>query len=171
MRPCIRVSSRLPPVALVHHSVHSGALSLSRIPSQVSVSAGDTSSLTLKSTLSQPTTIWAIGTVDGTPAGFLNANKIEHMHPSDSRMSSWGPVTYTIGSSSASQFPMAQFKAVNNPTTIKWTASSGQIGARTLRIRTTEAFADGRPSIKVNSWSSSIPAGEPSSQSWRLAEG
>ncbi|VDC05272.1 unnamed protein product [Peniophora sp. CBMAI 1063] len=124
----------------------------------VSVSAGGTASLTLKSSLSQPSTIWAIGTVDGTPSGFLNADKIEHMHPSDSRMSSWGPVTFTVGSSSASSFPMAQFKDNNSPTTIKWTATSSQIGARTLRIRTTEAFAGGRPSINVNSWSSSIPS-------------
>ncbi|KAF8752281.1 Rhamnogalacturonan lyase B, N-terminal [Rhizoctonia solani] len=95
---------------------------------------------------------------DGTPSGFLNADKIETMHPSDSRMGSWGSVTYTIGSSSPSSFPMAQFTDVNNPTTIKWTASSSQIGARTLRIRTTSSFASGRPTIKVNSWSSATPA-------------
>ena len=75
-------------------------------------------------------------------------------------MSSWGPVTFTIGSSSTSSFPMAQFKDVNSPTTIKWTATSSQIGARTLRIRTTEAFAGGRPQITVNSWTSSAPAGQ-----------
>lgn len=96
-------------------------------------------------------------------------------------MSSWGPVTYTIGSSSVSQFPMAQFVGmlallifkflpfwswgwtadVNNPTTIKSTLTSSQIGARTLRIRTTSAFAGGRPQVTVNSWTSSIPAGNP----------
>ncbi|KAG7088231.1 hypothetical protein E1B28_012248 [Marasmius oreades] len=124
----------------------------------VSVSAGRTSTVTLTSTLSRPSTIWNIGTVDGTPAGLLNADKIEKMHPSDSRMSKWGPVTFTVGSSSASSFPMAQFKAVNNPTTIKWTASSSQIGARTLRIRTTESFAGGRPAVVVNSWNSPQPA-------------
>ena len=93
-------------------------------------------------------------------------------------MGNWGPVTYTIGSSNPSQFPMAQFKSVhdiistrsqlvdlpleqvNNPTTIKWTASSSQIGARTLRIRTTASFAGGRPQITVNSWTSSAPAGK-----------
>jgi rhamnogalacturonan endolyase len=31
--------------------------------------------------LSKPTAIWSIGTVDGTPAGFLNADKIQTMHP------------------------------------------------------------------------------------------
>ncbi|KAG8718172.1 hypothetical protein FRC09_013068 [Ceratobasidium sp. 395] len=124
----------------------------------VSVSAGGTATLNLSSNESIKSTIWQIGTPDGTPAGFLNADKIETMHPSDSRMSSWGPVTFTIGSSSASSFPMAQFIAVNNPTTIKWTATSSQIGARTLRIRTTSSFAGGRPSIQVNSWSSAAPA-------------
>ncbi|CAE6403741.1 unnamed protein product [Rhizoctonia solani] len=124
----------------------------------VTVSAGGTATLNLASTESIKTNIWQIGLPDGTPSGFLNADKIETMHPTDTRMSNWGPVTYTIGSSSASSFPMAQFVAVNNPTTIKWTATSSQIGARTLRIRTTSSFAGGRPSIQVNSWSSAAPA-------------
>ncbi|KAJ8691452.1 hypothetical protein PTI98_011021 [Pleurotus ostreatus] len=141
----------------VSAEVISGAFRFQTKP-QVSVSAGRTSSVTLTSSLSRPSTIWSIGTVDGTPAGFKNADKIEHMHPSDSRMSSWGPTTFTIGSSSIPDFPMAQFKAVNNPTTIRWTASSSQIGARTLRIRTTEAFAGGRPQITVNSFTSNAPA-------------
>ncbi|CAE6468330.1 unnamed protein product [Rhizoctonia solani] len=124
----------------------------------VTVSAGGTATLNLASTESIKSNIWQIGLPDGTPSGFLNADKIETMHPSDSRMSGWGPVTYTIGSSSPSSFPMAQFVAVNNPTTIKWTATSSQIGARTLRIRTTSSFAGGRPAIKVNNWSSANPA-------------
>ncbi|CAE6412086.1 unnamed protein product [Rhizoctonia solani] len=124
----------------------------------VTIIAGKSSNLTLSSTESVKSTIWQIGVPDGTPNGFLNADKIKTMHPSDSRMSSWGPVTYTIGSSSPPSFHMAQFIGVNNPTTIKWAASSSQIGARTLRIRTTSAFASGRPTIKVNSWSSATPA-------------
>ncbi|KAJ8456916.1 hypothetical protein ONZ45_g18529 [Pleurotus djamor] len=47
----------------------------------VSVSAGQTSSISLSSSLSRPSTIWSIGTVDGTPSGFRNADKIEKMHP------------------------------------------------------------------------------------------
>ncbi|KAG6850066.1 hypothetical protein H0H93_001616 [Arthromyces matolae] len=137
----------------------------------VTVSAGGTSSVTLSNSLSVPSTIWSIGTVDGSPVGFLNADKIQTMHPSDSRMSSWGPVTYTIGSSSVGSFPMAQFKDVNNPTTIKWTASSSQIGARTLRIRTTEAFAGGRPQITVNSWTSSAPGNDYAIPSGTLVAG
>ncbi|KAJ7935501.1 polysaccharide lyase family 4 protein [Mycena leptocephala] len=137
----------------------------------VTVSAGRTTTMSIASTLSVPTVIWRIGTVDGTPAGFLNADKIETMHPSDTRMSSWGPVTFTVGSSAATSFPMAQFKAVNNPTTIRWTATSAQIGARTLRIRTTEAFAGGRPQITVNSFTSAAPAAPPTVDSRGVTRG
>lgn len=73
------------------------------------------------------------------------------MHPSDSRMSNWGPLTYTVGSSSLSDFPMALFKSVNDPLTIKFTATADQTGAATLRIGTTLAFAGGRPQAKVTS--------------------
>ncbi|KAK7048239.1 putative rhamnogalacturonate lyase A [Favolaschia claudopus] len=131
--------------------------------------AASGSSINLSSSLSVPSVIWRI-------AGFLNADKIESMHPvlyisgclddslfrSDTRMSKWG---------AASSFPMAQFKAVNNPTTIKWTASSSQIGARTLRIRTTEAFAGGRPQITVNSFTSSAPAAPPAVDSRGVTRG
>lgn len=71
------------------------------------------------------------------------------MHPSDTRMSSWSPTTYTVGSSQVSSFPMALFKSVNSPLTIKFTASSSQTGAATLRIGTTLSFASGRPQVVV----------------------
>ncbi|KAF8607463.1 hypothetical protein BDV93DRAFT_604038 [Ceratobasidium sp. AG-I] len=100
----------------------------------VTVTAGKTTTLTLTSTESIKTTLWQIGSPDGTPSGFLNADKIETMHPSDSRMSSWVPVTYTIGSSSASSFPMAQIISVNNPTTIKWTATSAAYVAHSHHV-------------------------------------
>ncbi|KAJ7288462.1 Rhamnogalacturonase B, N-terminal-domain-containing protein [Mycena rebaudengoi] len=137
----------------------------------VSVSAGGTSSINIAASLSVPSVIWRIGTVDGSPTGFLNADKIQTMHPSDTRMSSWGPVTFTVGSSAATSFPMAQFKAVNNPTTIRWTATAAQIGARTLRIRTTEAFAGGRPQITVNSFTSAAPAAPPAIDSRGVTRG
>ncbi|KAL5639580.1 hypothetical protein ACGC1H_006259 [Rhizoctonia solani] len=124
----------------------------------VTVSAGKTTTLKMESTEDIKSTLWQIGVPDGTPAGFLNADKIESMHPSDSRMSAWKPITFTIGSSSLALFPMAQFIAVNNPTTIMWTATSSQIGARTLRIRTTSSFCGGRPTLKVNSWTARAPS-------------
>lgn len=40
------------------------------------------------------------------------------MHPTDSRMASWGPITYTVGSSIPGSVPMAIVKD-NNPLTIK----------------------------------------------------
>lgn len=118
-----------------------------------------------------------------------------HKISSDTRMSSWGPATFTVGSSSVSAFPMAQFKAVGTGVArlfvsetnwnTRWITQQpsnsrphlhklvcrgisgwGRIeiliqisGARTLRIRTTEAFAGGRPQVTVNSFLSSAPAG------------
>lgn len=106
--------------------------------------------------------IFRIGTWDGAPSGFLNWANLTWMHPSDARMASWGPITYTVGSSTAGQFPAYQFKEVNNPTTVKFTLTSGQIAARTVRIGITAAYAGGRPQIAVNNWTSAAPA--PSSQ-------
>ncbi len=106
--------------------------------------------------------VFRIGTWDGTPSGFLNWANLTSMHPSDARMASWAPVTDTVGSSSAANFPAYQFKDVNNPTTVRFTLSSSQVAARTVRIGITAAYAGGRPQITVNSWTSAAPS--PSSQ-------
>ncbi|KAJ7493708.1 polysaccharide lyase family 4 protein [Mycena latifolia] len=122
----------------------------------VTVSTGGTATANIASSLKLPTTIWSLGDYDGTPRGFLNADKIETMHPSDTRMSSWGPATFTVGSA-ISSLPMAIFQAIG-ALTIKTTLTSSQIGARTLSIGTTLAFAGGRPVVNIGSWTSSIPA-------------
>jgi rhamnogalacturonan endolyase len=111
--------------------------------------------------------IFRIGSWDGTPSGFLNWANLTWMHPSDSRMASWGPVTYPVGSSPAANFPAYQFKDVNNPTTVKFTLSASQVAARTVRIGITAGYAGGRPQITVNSWTSAAPAAssQPSSRS------
>jgi rhamnogalacturonan endolyase len=106
--------------------------------------------------------VFRIGTWTGAPTGFLNSANLTWMHPSDARMASWGPVTYTVGSSSASEFPACQFKDVNNPVTVRFTLTSSQIAARVVRIGITAAYAGGRPQITVNNWTS--PAPSPSSQ-------
>ncbi|KAL1631986.1 hypothetical protein SLS56_004031 [Neofusicoccum ribis] len=124
----------------------------------VTVTAGGTVTKNIASTFSFPTTLWTIGDWDGQPFGFRNADKIERMHPSDSRMSSWGPLTYTVGSSALTDVPMALFKGVNTPLTIKFTLTSSQLGAATLRIGTTLAFASGRPQAKINSYTGTAPA-------------
>jgi rhamnogalacturonan endolyase len=106
----------------------------------------------------------------------------ERAHPSDSRMATWGPVTYTVvrfalfrlmfhalfltadllasdyqGTSSPSAFPMAQFKNANNPTTIYFNVTAAELGARTLEIGTTSSFAGGRPQATINSFSGPNP--------------
>jgi rhamnogalacturonan endolyase len=128
--------------------------------STVTVSAGGTVTKNIASAEDVPSSvIFRIGTVDGRPTGFKNADKQAKMHPSDSRMSSWAATTFTWGTSSTADFPMAQIKSVNDPTTIEVTLSSSQAAvARTLRIFTTLSFAGGRPSVKVNSYSPSTPA-------------
>jgi rhamnogalacturonan endolyase len=73
-------------------------------------------------------------------------------------MSSWSPGTYTVGTSSESDFPMALFKDVNSPLTISFTATSSQTGAATLRIGTTLSFAGGRPQATLNSYTGSTPS-------------
>ncbi|RAK71495.1 putative rhamnogalacturonase B [Aspergillus fijiensis CBS 313.89] len=126
--------------------------------SSVTVSAGSTTTKNISGSVKTGTTIFKIGEWDGQPTGFRNAANQLRMHPSDSRMSSWGPLTYTVGSSALTDFPMAVFKSVNNPVTIKFTATSAQTGAATLRIGTTLSFAGGRPQATINSYTGSAPA-------------
>ena len=80
------------------------------------------------------------------------------MHPSDARMSDWGPITYNVDSSSVSDFPMAIFAAVNSPVTIEFDLTSDQIGAATLRIGTTLSFAGARPQATVSAPSIVCPS-------------
>ncbi|EAU81474.2 rhamnogalacturonase B [Coprinopsis cinerea okayama7 len=126
----------------------------------VTIGAGSTITSNIASTESNPSVIWQLGDFDGTPRGFLNAeyvhfSKIETMHPSDPRMRSWGPVTFNVGDS-IGNFPMALFKAIG-PVTIRFNLNSNQLGARTLEIGTTLAFAGGRPQVRVNNWNGPNP--------------
>ncbi|KAH6997899.1 family 4 polysaccharide lyase [Ilyonectria sp. MPI-CAGE-AT-0026] len=128
----------------------------------VTVSAGGTTSSSISATsditTGSHTTVFQIGDWDGQPTGFRNAANQLRMHPSDSRMSSWGPLTYTVGSSTVGQFPMALFKSVNGPVTIKFTLSSAISKAATLRIGTTLAFASGRPQVTAGSFTKAFSA-------------
>jgi rhamnogalacturonan endolyase len=128
--------------------------------SSVTISAGNTVTQNIASTWTTPaTTLFQIGDWDGQPTGFRNADKQLRMHPSDARMSSWGPLTYTVGSSALTDFPMTAFKGVNDPVTIKFTLTSAQAsGAATLRIGTTLSFARGRPVATINGKVGTTPA-------------
>ncbi|KEQ70618.1 rhamnogalacturonase [Aureobasidium namibiae CBS 147.97] len=124
----------------------------------VTVTAGTTASKNIASRASASNTIWTIGDWDGQPTGFRNADKQLRMHPSDKRMSSWGPLTYTVGTSKLTDVPMALWKGVNDPFTIKFTLSAAQTGAATLRVGTTLNFAGARPQAKINNYNAAAPA-------------
>ncbi|KAL3419185.1 rhamnogalacturonase b [Phlyctema vagabunda] len=127
--------------------------------SSVTVTAGATVTKNIASTWTTGTTLFQIGDWDGQPTGFRNAANQLRMHPSDTRMASWGPLTYTVGTTALDGFPMAIWKGVNDPVTIKFTLTAAQAtGAATLRIGTTLAFAGGRPSVAVNGKSLTVPA-------------
>lgn len=126
--------------------------------SSVTVSKGSTTTQNIASSLPSRNMLWQIGKLDGQPFGFRNADKFLRMHPSDSRMSSWGPVTHTVGSSAENNFPMALFKDVNSPVTINFNLASAPSGTATLRIATTLSFAGARPQATVNGWAGSIPS-------------
>ncbi len=126
----------------------------------VTVTAGSTlTGQNLNSSWDTPADpVFRIGTWTGAPTGFLNSGNLTWMHPSDTRMASWGPVTFTVGTSDDSEFPAYQFKEVNNPTTVLFDLTSAEIAARTVRIGITAAYAGGRPMIAVNDWTSDDPS-------------
>jgi rhamnogalacturonan endolyase len=82
-------------------------------------------------------------------------------------MRSWGPATFTVGSSAAGDFPAYQWKGVNNPTTVRFSLTPAQVVAHTVRIGITAAYAGGRPQITVNNFTSPGPpaSAQPSSRS------
>jgi rhamnogalacturonan endolyase len=128
----------------------------------VTVTAGGTvalNTITITGDPSSATALWRIGDWDGSPAEFLNGDKVTTMHPSDVRMSSWVTPAYVVGSSSASTgFPAYQWKDINGSLTIKFNLTSAQIAPMTLRVGITTAYAGGRPTATINSWSSPLPS-------------
>jgi rhamnogalacturonan endolyase len=125
------------------------------------ITAGGTTTvhtITITGDPSTTATIWRIGDWDGTPLEYLNGANIMNRHPQDVRNTHWGPVTYTVGSSSASSFPAVQFRGTNSPTTIKFTLTAAQAGAaHTVKIGATDGFEGGRPSITVNGHTTTNP--------------
>jgi rhamnogalacturonan endolyase len=123
--------------------------------------------------------IFRIGTWDGTPLGFLNADKITTMHPTDVRMSPWaadstGVTNFTVGTDPDSAFPMAEWHTqngaapwVDTDNRITFNLSAAQASTPlTLRIGVTR-LDHGRPNLTVNgSFSTSTQniASEPSSR-------
>jgi rhamnogalacturonan endolyase len=131
----------------------------------VTINTGAIAAANIVDTYYTHTPIWRIGTWDGTPLGFLNSDKIEVMHPSDVRMTPWTNVNYVVGTNTAADWPLVQFKApptdpTKNPNNLQplnptervtFNLTSSQAAtAMTLRIGITLAFAGGRPIISVN---------------------
>lgn len=128
----------------------------------VTVTAGgikQLNTITITGDPSSVTPLWRIGNWDGTPNEFLNSDKITYMHPSDTRIATWNPGIYTVGSSSpAPGFPCYQWKDVNGTQTVRFNLTAAQVANRTVRVGITCAFSGARPKITVNSWSSANPA-------------
>lgn len=118
----------------------------------------------IKSDPSRLPCLWRIGDWDGTPNEFLNADKITHMHPSDSRIETWDPGTYVVGRSSPeSGMPCYHWKEIGDgPQAIEFELSEEQVMESKLRIGITAAFSSGRPNVSVNAWKARLPV--PSSQ-------
>ncbi|CBF75026.1 hypothetical protein AN3950.2 [Aspergillus nidulans FGSC A4] len=121
----------------------------------VSVTAAATASASISATntiiTADRTTIFQIGTYDGTPSGLRNAENQLRMHPSDSRMADWNPTPFIVDTNSDSDFPMALFKDVNNNFEIQFTLDEvPDTDTITMRIATTLAFASGRPQLTLN---------------------
>lgn len=125
----------------------------------VEVTAGGSTPLNIASAEATPSTIFRIGEWDGTPKGFMNADKITVMHPTDVRMEPWGPITYVVGQDPVERFPSAEFRLKNSPTTVQFELAPNQVTDLTIRIGITCNYAGGRPTVSVNNtWNSSLPA-------------
>ena len=129
----------------------------------ITVSAGATTAASIANSFYLPSNpIFRVGSFDGSPVGFLNADKIETMHPSDVRMADWAMPEFMVGTSTDAQFPMAQFMGVNNSRRFTFTLTSGQVQNLTFRVGITLGFEGARPRITVNAgqayaWTSGIP--------------
>lgn len=127
----------------------------------VTVTAGHTSTIALSGNVPATGTIFQLGAWDGTPRGFLNADKIETMHPSDVRMANWNVGTVNV-SSGAGAVPMAMFKSVNSPLNLNFSLSAVPSRGATLRIGITVGFDSGRPAVSIGGWNSPSSASPPS---------
>ena len=126
----------------------------------ISVTAGGQTLLNTISINDDPsvdTAIWRIGDWDGTPLEMLNGDKLTRMHPSDIRIETWNPGEFTVGNNSAADFPAYIWQDINNDQVVYFRLSDQERAtAHTLRVGLTCAFANGRPRIHVNGWSSSF---------------
>ncbi|MFF5472103.1 rhamnogalacturonan lyase B N-terminal domain-containing protein [Streptomyces achromogenes] len=143
-------------------TVYKGELAV--YTTSVSVSAGGTTTL---NTITIPSTndpanasaIWRIGDWNGTPSGFKNAGLMTYAHPSDVRAAPWTGNVVIGSGTETSAFPCYLWKDVNSGIIVYFKLTAAQAAAaHTLRIGVTTAYANGRPQITVNDWTSPIPS-------------
>jgi rhamnogalacturonan endolyase len=126
------------------------------------ITAGQTAAHDLASKEPDPAVLWRIGEFDGQPFELKNGDKFTRMHPSDVRMGTWGG-TYTVGTSQASDFPMALWAKEAGNATVTFQLGAAQVKTHVLRIGTTLSFKGGRPAVRIGSWVGADP-GAPVSQ-------
>ncbi|MGW2645242.1 rhamnogalacturonan lyase B N-terminal domain-containing protein [Streptomyces sp. NPDC001393] len=144
-------------------TVYKGELAV--YSTQVTVTAGTTTTL---NTITVPSSndpanasaIWRIGTWDGTPSGFKNADLMTYAHPLDVRAASWTGNVVIGSGSETSAFPCYLWKDVNSGLLVYFRLTAAQAAAaHTLRIGVTTAYANGRPQVTVNgTWTSAVPS-------------
>ncbi|MEH0417501.1 rhamnogalacturonan lyase B N-terminal domain-containing protein [Streptomyces sp. B21-083] len=129
----------------------------------VSVSAGGTTTLNSiaipsSNDPSNASAIWRINDWNGTPGGFKNADLMTYAHPSDVRAAAWTGNVVIGSGSETSGFPCYIWKDVNSGLLVYFKLTAAQAAAaHTLRIGVTTAYANGRPQVAVNTWTSAIP--------------
>ena len=141
--------------------------------SSVTVTAGGTTTLNSiaipsSNDPSNASAIWRIGDWNGSPSGFKNADLMTYAHPSDSRAAAWTGNVVIGSGTETSAFPCYLWKDVNSGIVVYFKLTAAQAAAaHTLRIGVTTAYANGRPQISVNDWTSSIPSppSQPSTRS------
>lgn len=122
----------------------------------VVITAGGKATQDIASTETKASVIWRIGEFDGRPSELKNGDKIERMHPSDTRMAPWGG-EFTVGKSQANEFPMALFSKVGGNATVQFDLTADQLQGVTLRVGTTLSFKGGRPNARINDWQAPDP--------------
>ncbi|WEO94529.1 rhamnogalacturonan lyase B N-terminal domain-containing protein [Streptomyces sp. FXJ1.172] len=152
-------------------TVYKGELAV--YSTQVTVSAGATTTLNTITVASSndpsnASAIWRIGDWDGTPGGLKNADLMTYAHPSDVRASAWTGNVVIGSGSETSAFPCYLWKDVNSGLLVYFKLTAAQAAAaHTLRIGVTTAYANGRPQVTVNGWTSPVPSAptQPSTRS------
>lgn len=135
---------------------------------KVTVSPGQSTQLDLKAD-DDSQFLWRLGDRDGTPLGFLNADKVIEMHPSDKRMADWNVGPFQVGKTDPGiGIPCYQWKETSG-LEIHFDLTADQIVDSTVRFAFTAAHSGARPRIRINGLDkASKPSSQPNSRSMTI---